>query len=132
MESLHLNDTETETDLLLELSGGLPEQSSFKSASPKLDQRDRLLTALKVEIEVNLGSLEVSASKLVDIAEGLEFEMPFDPHKPLTLSLGAEPLAEAILTRTDDGMLGLKVVRVLDEQQETNSENGRQSLQAGY
>ncbi len=132
MDGMSLSELGPETDLLLELGGEVQGSAGDASSEPHAAQRERVLSALKVEIQVALGSVEVPASRLIELSEGAELEMPFNASSPLVISLGGEPLAEAILTAADDGAIELQVIKLLGESDATSSDFGRQPGQAEY
>lgn len=136
MNGFELHGIEPAGDLLFEVAKEPPtasetlRRSAQAAHAPSTEQRERLLSALKVEMDVRLGTLEVSASTILDMAEGCELEMRIDPARPLLLTLGSEPVAEVALAQVDCELLGLRVLKIIGSEEETNHSSGRLTVRA--
>ena len=67
----------------------------------------------KIELDVELGVIEMTLHDLADLTPGGAFAFSFDPEKPLALSLGKEKIADAIFVEKD-GELMLQIEKVYE------------------
>ncbi len=67
----------------------------------------------KIELGIEIGSLEMSINDFIELAPGASFSYSFEAEKPLALMLGEEKLAEGRFVE-HEGKLLLQIEKVFD------------------
>ncbi len=79
------------------------------------------LREMKLNVIVEMGTLQLSAEDLLDLVPGRVFEFEFDPARPVTLTVGTEAIGTAKLI-LHEGKLALEMlsVRSLDAEEQNS------------
>lgn len=73
----------------------------------------QMLANLKVQISLEVGTLEMSVDELIDLLPGQIFQYALPSEQVVSLKLGGTKVAEAKLVCQDE-KLGLKIINVCD------------------
>ena len=96
-----------EDDKVKEIS---EQQTEAEGVHSVLSKRQlRCLSEIQVQLEVDIGRLQMSAEELIDLVPGKIFEFHFDPNEAVLLRVGEECIASAKFVVRDD-VLALEIL----------------------
>jgi flagellar motor switch protein FliM len=88
-----------------------PDNASEQMIAMELsNSQARLLSEVHVNVEVQLGEIELSVSQLIDLLPGQRFNFEFDSLRPLKLKISEEEIGEAVFVKHGD-QLALEIVK---------------------
>ena len=83
------------------------------------NQVKKLMAGLRIELSLELGTVEISLNDLLDLAPGQVFHYDFDPGRPIKLLAAGEEVAEGILVLENEQVfLEITTIKSKDEREE--------------
>ncbi len=74
-----------------------------------------VLAQLRLEVGIEIGTVELSLDELIDLAAGQVFHLHYDPQRPLPMMMGEERIGECRLVE-DGTVLMVQVEKIYQPQ----------------
>ena len=106
-EETTMNDETLELWSRLPWARGMSAPDLGKASAPPEDTNKRILSAVRIELGVEIGVVELSLEQLLDLRPGARIDVELPPEPRIRLMLGEEPFATGRLMINDSGAFAL-------------------------